>query len=288
MNKSVDCRIFADQLDALVRGRLPDEGMRQLRIHAESCAECGLQLKVQEHLLEPSLETLQSLEARVPEEMVTGMWKAVREDLTSRRAAAAERGGPDEEAGVGADGSRGDGSGVPGGRVLFHPRFRDRLPWLVPALAAATVALLFSTGFLLWQTERLGTRAAALAAQVEDQRHWMAQLEADASDPVARTAALAGRSAWSRALARQEEISLGGLRDLLARAPGDRVILTRSQVDAVLRSRIPLSPPILREALAGISGGDDVTAEELLQALDGLDVSPDTTLPTAELVALLS
>lgn len=256
MDKPVDCRIFTDQLDALTRGRLPDEGMRQLRLHADSCPRCGLQLKVQEHLLEPSSHTLESLEARVPEEMVTGMWTAVRADLGSRRGA--------------------------------RPRFRDRHPWLVPALAAATVALLFSTVFLFWQTNQLRTRAATLAQQVDDQRHWMAQLETDASDPVARTAALAGRSSWSRALSRQEEITLGSLRELLARAPADRVILTRSQVDAVLRSRIPLSPPILREALARTGGSEDVTAGALLVALDGLDVSPDTTVPTAELVALLS
>lgn len=282
MNKPLDCQVFADQLDALVRGELPEEGMRQLRIHAEGCPECGLQLKVQEHLVEPELGSLESLEARVPEEMVAGMWEAVREDLSSRRVAA-EDGPAGEPAAAGRE--------MPvarTGRSRDHLPFRARRNWLVPALAAAAVALLLSTGFLSWQTVQLRTRATALAQQVEDQRHWMARLEADGSDPVARTAALAGRSPWSRALARQEEITLGTLTDLLARAPGNRVILTRSQMDAILRSRVPLTPPVLRQALARIRGTDDVTADELLRALDGLGASPDTTLPTEQLVALLS
>ena len=267
---SGDCQVFADQLDALVRGALPEEGVRQLRLHAGSCADCATLLKVQEHLVHPSLE---DLESRVPEEVVAGMWEAVREDLSSRQPGHGESAAavPEESS-----------------LALNHPRLQPRARWLVPALAAATLALLFSTGFLYWQTTELQSRAAALAQQVEDQRHWMAELDADAADPVARTAALAGRNPWSRALSRQDQISLADLRDLLARAPGNRVILSQAQLDAVLRNRMPLSPPILRDAMGRIQGTDGVTAAELLAALDGLDASPDTTLPTKELMALFS
>lgn len=269
--KPIDCQIFGDQLDALIQGDLPEEGMRQLRLHAGECPQCRMQLRVQEHLLEPSLG---ELEARVPDEMVMGMWGAVEAGVRSREGSGA--------------GAKGPGPAVvredPSSR---HP-FQGRGRWLVPTLAAATLALLFSTGFLYWQTARLQTRAQALAQQVEDQRYWLAELEVDGADPAARTAALAGRNPWSRALSRQDEITLGNLRSLLARAPGDRVILSQSQLDEVLRSRVPLSPPLLREALGGISGTDGVTARELLEALDGLGVSPDTTVPTEELMALFS
>jgi hypothetical protein len=160
--------------------------------------------------------------------------------------------------------------------------------WFVPTLAAAAVALLVSTGFLYWQTTRLRAQATALSRQVEDQRHWMAELELAGSDPIARTAALAGRSPWNRALSRQDKISVASLRSLLERAPRDRVILSRNQVEAVLRNRISLFPPILKDVLSRIESGDGVTVDELLEALDGLGINPETTVPTAELVALLS
>lgn len=258
MDRPVDCQVFADQLEALVRGDLPEDGMRQFRLHAHECSECGMQLRVQEHLVEPRLL---ELEARVPDKMVEGMWDAV-------------------EAGLPASGEA--------GLVDARAQFRPRAPWLVPTLAAATIVLLFSTGFLYWKTTRLQTRTQALTQQVEDQRYWMAELEMGGADPVARTAALAGRSPWSRALSRQDEITLRSLRSLLARVPADRVILSRSQMDGVLRSRVPLSPPPLREILGRIPGTDGVTAAELLTALDELEMSPETALPTADLIALLS
>ena len=81
MKKDVDCQVFEDQLDALVRAELPAEGMRQLRVHAGMCADCAMALKVQEHLLGPSLE---ELEARVPEELLGTVWPGVRRDIDSR------------------------------------------------------------------------------------------------------------------------------------------------------------------------------------------------------------
>ena len=63
MKKDVDCLVFEDQLDALVAGGLPVEGLEQLRLHAFSCPDCAMLLKVKEHLTRPSLE---GLEAAVP------------------------------------------------------------------------------------------------------------------------------------------------------------------------------------------------------------------------------
>lgn len=281
MTGSIDCRIFADQLDALVRGALPEEGMRHLLLHAEACSGCATQMKIQEHLVHPSLH---ELEARVPETLVAGMWDAVRVGLREQGNVK----GLEEPKPHARDTIREEDSSRRVGGPPLPPPAPPSFSWLVPTLAAATLILLMSTGFFYWESARLQDRATALARQVEDQQHWMAELELNASDPVARTAALAGRNPWARALSRQEEISLRNLRSLLARVPADRIILSQEQMEAVLRNRPPLALPLLREALGRISGTNGVTAQELMAALDGLDVNPDTTVPTADLIALLS
>jgi hypothetical protein len=256
--KRVDCQFFQDQLDALIRGRLPDEGVRHLHLHADSCPECAMQLKVQEHLLGPSLE---ELEDQVPEELLEGMWDGVSQGLPTR-----------------------------------SPFFKGSSRWLVPTLAAACVAFLFSTGFLAMErarltrdTEALTLQAEALAQQVTEQQRWMAASDLDTStDPVVRTAALAGRTPFARVLSREETISIHGLRSLLERMPSDRTVLSRAQLDAVLRNRAGLSQPLLREALVGIGTRDGVQAQELIRALESLDVSPGFTVPTADLMKILS
>ena len=74
MKKEIDCQVFEDQLDALARGTLPEEGARQLRTHAESCPACAAQMAVQKHLASPSLE---ELEAAVPEGMLASLWPRI-------------------------------------------------------------------------------------------------------------------------------------------------------------------------------------------------------------------
>ena len=164
-----------------------------------------------------------------------------------------------------------------------------RSGWLVPTLAAATLILCVSTGFLAVELNRVRGREMALAQQVAEQQGWLAALSTDRSaDPVARTAALAGRNPWLRALSREERISVGGLRTLLERMPGDRIIMTGPQVDAALRSRASMATPLFREVLVQVEGGEGVRARDLLRALEGSDVSPELTVPTSELLDLLS
>jgi len=272
---NVDCRVFGDQLDALVRGELPEEGMRQLRLHAGICPECAMQLRVHEHLSSP---TLAELEARVPEEMLASLWTRVEKEVE----------------GGGAEGvARRTLSGVPeAGGETKRPwlwGFGPRSGWLVPTLAAATLVLCVSTGFLAVELNRVRGRETALAQQVAEQQGWLAALSTDRSaDPVARTAALAGRNPWLRALSREERISVGGLRALLERMPGDRIVMTRPQVDAALRSRASMATPLFREVLVQVEGGEGVRARDLLRALEGSDVSPELTVPTSELLDLLS
>ena len=74
MKKEIDCQVFEDQLDALLDGSLPDEGIGQLQLHALSCPDCAMLLRVHEHLALPSLE---ELEAGVPEELLTSMWPRI-------------------------------------------------------------------------------------------------------------------------------------------------------------------------------------------------------------------
>ena len=39
--KEMDCQVFEDQLEGLVQGALPEDGVRLLRAHAVSCRECA-------------------------------------------------------------------------------------------------------------------------------------------------------------------------------------------------------------------------------------------------------
>ena len=237
-----------------------------------------MQMRVQEELVG---STLAELEAQVPEGLLTGMWEGVEAGLEGRSASW----------GDGELRSPAEGARNPASTVTFPPTSRTRptRTWVVPTLAAATLILLFSTGFLLLETRRLASQGETLAQQVTEQQGWLAELGGVAgADPVARTAALAGRSPFNRALSRQESISIRGLILMLERMPGDRVVLNRNQVEAALRSRIPLTPPFMREALGSLDGQEEVRARDLLRALEALDVSPDLTVPTAELMALLS
>lgn len=269
VSKAVDCQVFEDQLDALVRETLPPEGKRQLHLHATECPGCAMQLKVQEHLLGPSLE---ALEAQAPGDLVATVWAGVEEGI-----------GVGPEAGRTLEitgGSRRE-EGVAGRR--------RSIGWLVPTLAAASLALLFSSGFLLKELNQGQIREAALAQQVSEQQRWFAELQTGSKvDPVARTASLAGRDPWMRALSRQENITIRGLQTLLARMPGDRTVLSRIQLDAILESRTPTRFRFLRNAVQGFDGAEGVSAAELLEALETLDQNDDLTVPTAELVALLS
>lgn len=266
MTSNVDCLVFGDQMDALVRGILPAEGARQLRLHAEACSDCATQFRVHEHLVGPSLE---ELEARVPDGLLVGFEEAV---LSAAR----------RDRGVG-----------PRPGLTVHPGGGVRAGgsrWMVPALAAASLALLVSTGLLARRADGLEERAAVLALQVEAQQARLEILAADrAPDPVARTAALKGKIPWLRALERRETITLEELMTLLGRIPADRLLLTEGQIDAALRGPAPLGSPALRGLLDRIPAGDrGVRAGELLEAL--AEAAPDAglTLRTAELVDLLT
>ena len=270
--KDVDCLMFEDQLDALVEGSLPDEGLEQLRIHALSCPDCSMLLKVKEHLALPSLE---ELEAAVPQGFLDSMWPKVEEELRGKK-----------------------------GRLEDLPSVRTespssvQLPWLLPALAAASVALLLSTGFLFSELRKTAARGDQLVLQVTELRENMDELE-ERTQWVERTAQLAGSGRnRARALtfqfAGQESISVGALVELLQRSPPETVLLDTSELRALFGpSRQP--PPELKEILAILEefispNLDDrrVSAGDLAEWLTSADIPSDLTLPKASLIELLS
>jgi hypothetical protein len=256
VTRDIDCQVFDDQLGALLQDTLPEEGKRQLRLHAARCLDCAMQLRVQEHLVLPSLE---ELEAAVPSELVDSLWPRVETALAVERSGTRHRTGP--------------ASG--------------RFPWLVPTLAAASAALLISTAFLFREVERTQAREAVLAQQIIELEEGLASAGGH-TEVVERTARLGARSSWVLALSRQERITVVSLRDRLRSLPADAPLLDASQVEALLRSAPTWTPAGWRNALSELRAGDGVSVQDLLGILESSTVSPETTIPTAPLIDLLS
>ncbi|MEJ2206671.1 MAG: zf-HC2 domain-containing protein [Gemmatimonadota bacterium] len=254
MTRDIDCQVFDDQLGALLQDTLPEEGKRQLQLHAARCPDCAMQLRVHEHLALPSLE---ELETEVPSELVDSMWPSVQ--------TAIQADGRDQRPGP-----------APA-----------RFGWLVPALAAASVALLLSTAFLFRELGRIQAREIVLAQQIVELEEGLAAVDGR-TELVERTANLGAPDSWVLALSRQERISVVSLRDRLRSLPADAPLLDASQVDALLRSAPTWTPAGWRNALRRLRAGDGVSVQDLLGILDSSTVNPETTIPTAPLIDLLS
>lgn len=244
----LDCRIFEDQLDALVRRELSDEGVAHLRGHAAGCRECGALLRMKEHLLSPSLE---ELEERVPDALVASMWEGVRGALKGRRRS------------VGA-----------------------RFGWLTPALAAAAVILLLMNGLALRSLRQAEDRAHLLTKQVLDQQRRLVSLEEQRATPPGDAPGLMARRMPMGALEGQAELTVAYLRTLLARLPARRPVITAEQSRILAFSSLVPTP--WRNALDELEAGRDVTPRDLLRVLDGLDLPGDALVPTGRLFELLS
>ena len=220
MKKDIDCQVFEDQIDAYSRGALSDEGLEQLRLHAETCPECAMQLRVQEHLAIPSLE---EVEAAVPDEVLAAVWPGIQGELAKRRSSSAGR----------SRSRTGLGWLRPG---WFSPA------WLRPTMAAATIVWAIATGFLFSELRRTEAREEVLVQR-------LAELDVR-SEAVERTADLAGRSPLIRALSRQGSMSVAELQDRLRSLPGNTVVLDASELADVLANTASLTPPVWRAALA--------------------------------------
>ncbi len=255
MTRNPDCDVFQDQLDALEAGALPEEGMEQLRAHADSCGDCAMLLRVHEHLAAPPLG---DLEAAVPDELIASVWPRVRAEIATGESAR-----------------------------LRESRGWQGWSWLAPAMAAATLLLFIGSGLMYQEVRELRRREDALVQQVAQQERWLAELDLRTStDPVVRTAGLAGRAAWERALARRKSVSVAELAGMLRSLPANTTILSASQAETLTGSLPFWMVSALRGTLEGIEAENGVQAGELSQLLEDLDVDSERRVPTARILAL--
>jgi RNA polymerase sigma factor (sigma-70 family) len=253
VKKGIDCDVFHDQLDALKEGSLSEEGLEQLRLHADACSECAMSLKLHEHLA----SALTNLEAAVPDELVASVWPGVEAEVNVKR------------------------SEHPGDRSVRRGR-----SWLVPTLAAATLLLGVATGLLYKELTRVQARERVLAQTVTAQQSWLAELDQRTSaNATALEAGLSGPG-WARALPRREQMTIAELSDLLRRMPARATVLTTSQAETLLGAIPVWTPPGWRNAIGEIDIRDGVRAGELVEILDTLGVDPEMTLRTSRVLDL--
>ena len=280
--KDVDCQVFEDQLDALLNRTLPEEGGRQLQLHASSCPDCAMLLRVQEHLKLPPLE---ELEAEVPEDLLASVWSGVESGIEERGGMAPARDSEKLPADISPDVS----AETPGTR---------RFGWFVPTLAAASVALLLSTGFLFSELRRSEGRERQLVQQVGDLDRWIAGQDGG-SELVRRTAELAGgrtnrARALDFALSGQENITVETLLALLEKYPKTMVLFDASQIEGLSESTSRPSPElrgiltVLNDAFATLGSPEGVRVGEFVDWLASSQLPLDMALPKSPLVDLLS
>jgi hypothetical protein len=254
VKKEIDCQFFEDQLDALSQGKLSGEGMDQLRLHAGSCPDCAMRLKVKEHLALPSLR---KMEAEVPQEYLDSIWSRVRDEVSTGRLVGARRIGP-----------------------VRH------FPWLVPGMAASIVALLFSTGFLFSELQQLKSGGQLLTQEVFQQRNQLAELSQISGSPLG-LAGLANRYGLNRELLGNESLTVEEVTGVLRGRRGSQRLCTAAQLSAFLEDASPETPPEWEAALASLDGDDWVTARALLSVLESVETNPNLTFPSSRFIELL-
>lgn len=190
---------------------------------------------------------LEELEAEVPEEFVEGMWTRVESQL---------------------------GAGRRRGRA-----------WLVPALAAASVALAVASGYLFREIQALREQERALGRQVALQQRWLAELDLRSSvGAAARTAALGGSPTWQRALARKEQVSVEELTALIAGIPRGTTIVGPEYTGRLLDKWIFLRSTLPQHVLSEIRLEDGLQADEALRLLRALRIPPNTRITTSRIL----
>lgn len=254
MTRNPDCDVFQDQLDALQAGTLPEEGVEQLRLHADSCADCAMLLRVHEHLAAPPFG---DLEAAVPDELVASVWPRVRAEIATGESAR-----------------------------LRESRGWQGWSWLAPAMAAATLLLFIGSGLMYREVRELRQREGALVQQVAEQQRWLAELDLrTSSDPVARTAGLAGQATWERALVRRRSVSVAELARMLGSLPATTTIFDASDTEA-LYGNLPFWLATAVRNAAEVRTADGLQAGELVQLVEALGVDSSRRISTTRLLAL--
>jgi len=254
VTRKIDCEVFQDQLDALAQGTLSEEGIAKLRLHAGSCRDCAVLLRMREHL--EGLSAVAS-EAAVPDGWVSSMWPRVQAEVATRESCRLQR------------------------------SLRRRWSWPVPAMAAATLLLAIASGLLFAELRRLRDREQILVQQVQDQQRWLAELDVRTSaSAVARTAGLAGTSIWERVLANRESISVSELSGLLAGLPPSTTLLSAAELRELIR-RVPyLRTGVWETVLTEIQAEDGLQAGEALRLIEVLGLPVDRSISMARVLNL--
>jgi hypothetical protein len=193
--------------------------------------------------------SLKSLEGEVPDEWVGGMWKDVEGRISGRRP--------------------------------------SRNAWLVPTLAAASVALLVSSLWSLGALHASRGREALLLNELRAQEARLA-LPAEASPPsrLGRTRDAAIRAGWVRSLEGRRSVPVDEFLEILAALPPGTVLLDEGRVRAVLEAR--LVPAAWRRVLDGLDTEGPLRAGDLLNALRLMDLPSGATVPAGRLLDLLT
>ncbi len=252
---SESCDAFHEQLDELIRGVAQEDAVQACRLHAETCVDCAVLLKLHEHLGGQSQD---ELEALVPSDWVRDMWSRIESEIELH--------------------------GTAGGRRVQRQRNSG---WLIPTLAAASLLFMVSTGYLLYELRSLRAREAQLAQQVSEHRGWLADLDRRTllARAEQRTAKLAESNSWERLLARRGTVSKSDLDAMLASLPAESTLFSRADVER-LSGRLPSRIAVWRDLLGEIEIEDGIQAGEFRQLLNGLQLDEQTRIPAARIIAM--
>jgi hypothetical protein len=250
MREDVSCREFQALLDVLSAGGAQQDDRTGMHRHAGRCRDCEVLWHVHDHL---RADQPDELEARVPDELVDGMWTRVFAALRNRATASAR-----------------------------PSRVRAKRGWLPAALAAAVIALLLVSGLLFDELRRARQREQALELAVQ-RRSPVAEIPAR-GDGGSRGARRMAGWALGLALRAKPEFTAAELQAWLAEMPPARVLVDAGRVRSVLRRYLhlrALTGPVTR---AGVRLEDGLTAGELNRLVATFGLDPQTRIPRSRVM----
>ena len=250
MDSQVTCEVVRDRLEAFAEGALSDEEFLQLMNHIDTCRDCAVLLRMQQHT---SAISTQELESEVPDRFVDGMYRGVLEKIEER---------------------------APGRSWLS--RLWPRQELLVPAFAAAIVILLFGGGMMLQELRHLQQREHVLTSRIERQERLIGVPAAAVGGDGLK---LPGQN-WRRVLSRHEDMSVEDLQMVLRRLPPGTSILTPKETATLFERYDRWAGNAWKNATESIETHDGLQVEEMLRLIESLDPNPDRRIPTARLITL--
>jgi hypothetical protein len=253
-----ECERYQDTLDRLFEGTASEEDERRLRGHTRTCPDCAVLLDLHRRLRGPSLA---ELEAAVPEELVSGMWRQVDADVSRQEWREAGR--------------RGRSS-------IWR--------WVAAAQAAAVVILAAGAVYLFGEVETLKGREADLAERMSSQQQSLSELDQRTATGPRRSRNYTASADWERRLDATGDVTVAEVTQYLRRLPADSPVLNARETRRLLSS-LPAGLPGAPSAaylgdLSGITAGDGLQAGEALALIDALDLDPTYRLPSSRIMSL--